>query len=185
MSGTQHPPSTYLARPARQTLIATLCALAVLAVALVVVTSSRSGQASASEPARVVATARPEQDGRAILAGVEGVAEAIAPPIPAAPAPPPSPAPRPVVSGLGYNDPANPAAWDRLARCESSGNWADNTGNGYYGGIQFSLASWHGVGGSGRPDQASRTTQIAMGQRLWHQGGWAQWPSCSRQLGYR
>ena len=45
----------------------------------------------------------------------------------------------PVATGSGYSDPNNPAAWDRLAQCESGGNWAANTGNGYYGGIQFSL----------------------------------------------
>ena len=88
-------------------------------------------------------------------------------------------------SGTGYNDPSNPAAWDRLAQCESGGNWAANTGNGYYGGIQFSLGSWQAVGGTGRPDQASRETQIAMGQRLWNQGGWSHWPACTAKLGYR
>ncbi len=100
-------------------------------------------------------------------------------------APPAPPAVQPVASGTGYNDPSNPAAWDRLAQCESGGNWAANTGNGYYGGIQFSIASWQGVGGSGRPDQASRETQIAMGQRLWNQGGWQHWPACTLKLGYR
>jgi Transglycosylase-like domain len=111
------------------------------------------------------------------------------PPTTVPPAPAPAPAPPPAVapnaSGSGYNDPNNPAAWDRLAQCESGGNWAANTGNGYYGGIQFSLASWQGVGGPGRPDQASRETQIAMGQRLWNQGGWGHWPACSSKLGYR
>ncbi|MEO6317914.1 MAG: transglycosylase family protein, partial [Acidimicrobiales bacterium] len=59
------------------------------------------------------------------------------------------------------------------------------TGNGYYGGLQFSMASWQGVGGPGQPDQASRETQIAIGQRLWEQGGWRHWPACSDKLGYR
>ena len=105
---------------------------------------------------------------------------------PTAPPPPPPPPPvQPVASGSGYNDPNNPAAWDRLAQCESGGNWAANTGNGYYGGIQFSLSSWQAVGGTGYPNQASRETQIAMGQRLWNQGGWSHWPACSSQLGYR
>ena len=74
---------------------------------------------------------------------------------------------------------------DRLAQCESGGNWAANTGNGYYGGIQFSLVLLAGVGGTGYPHQASRETQIAMGQRLWHQGGWSHWPACTSKLGYR
>ena len=108
-----------------------------------------------------------------------------APPTTAAP-PPPAPVVQPVATGNGYNDPSNPAAWDRIAQCESGGNWALNTGNGYYGGIQFSLGSWQSVGGTGRPDQASRETQIAMGQRLYHSGGgWSHWPGCSRKLGYR
>ena len=87
--------------------------------------------------------------------------------------------------GTGHADPTNPAAWDRLAQCESGGNWSINTGNGYYGGLQFSLASWRGVGGAGYPHEASRETQIAMGQRLHAQGGWGHWPGCSRKLGYR
>lgn len=84
--------------------------------------------------------------------------------------------------------PAAPAApsgsvWTRLAACESGGNWAANTGNGYYGGLQFSLSSWQAVGGTGYPHQASAATQIAMGQRLQAQQGWGAWPSCAAQLG--
>ncbi len=69
--------------------------------------------------------------------------------------------------------------WDRIAACESGGNWSANTGNGYYGGLQFSLSSWRAVGGSGRPDQASKATQIAMAERLQHAQGWGAWPVCS------
>ena len=75
--------------------------------------------------------------------------------------------------------------WDRLAQCESGGRWNLSTGNGYYGGIQFSLASWRGVGGTGYPHQHSRETQIAMGERLRRNGGWGHWPACSRKLGLR
>lgn len=191
MSGTQHPPSTTAARPTRRTITTTLCVLSLLALTLVAV--ERTGAAAASEPAGPTTTDRPtrtERDGRAVLDHLEAMARVVAPTIPPTPPPPPPPppappTPQPVASGSGYNDPDNPAAWDRLAQCESSGNWAANTGNGYYGGIQFSLASWQGVGGSGRPDQASRSTQIAMAQRLWTQGGWGQWPGCSLKLGYR
>jgi membrane protein involved in colicin uptake len=91
----------------------------------------------------------------------------------------------PVTGGAGWNDPSNPAAWDRLAECESGGNWAANTGNGYYGGLQFALSSWTSAGGTGMPHQASRSTQIAVAQRLWQSGGWAHWPACSSKLGYR
>ncbi len=94
-------------------------------------------------------------------------------------------APTPAATGGGYNDPNNPAAWDRLAECEAWGDWTTNTGNGYYGGLQFALGSWRSVGGEGYPHEASRGTQIAMGQRLYHSGGgWGHWPACSRKLGY-
>jgi len=75
------------------------------------------------------------------------------------------------------------AQFDRLAGCESGGRWNINTGNGYYGGLQFNLATWRGVGMSGYPHQASREVQIAAGQRLHDRRGWAPWPSCSRKLG--
>jgi hypothetical protein len=181
-------------RRALTTTVALALAAPVLA-GLVAATSGRTDLAAAAEPEP--AAVRSHQDGQATLDRLASVAEAVAPPTTAAPttttttappAPPTTvapPAPQPVATGSGYNDPANPAAWDRLAQCESGGNWAANTGNGYYGGIQFSLSSWQGVGGSGYPHHASRETQIAMGQRLWNQGGWSHWPSCSRQLGYR
>ena len=84
-------------------------------------------------------------------------------------------------------DPSNMASWDRLAGCETGGtmNWAINTGNGYYGGLQFSLGSWQSVGGTGLPSDASRETQIAMGQRLYNSGGWQHWPACTRSFGWR
>jgi hypothetical protein len=201
MSGTDHPPSTTRPLSLRRRAFTTTTAVSVavaLLLGLVAATTGRTGLAAAAEP---VATARPDradvrsiQDGRATLDQLASVAEAVAPPTTVAPttttAPPPPPptvppAPQPVATGTGYADPANPAAWDRLAQCESGGNWAANTGNGYYGGIQFSLGSWQSVGGVGRPDQASRATQIAMGQRLWNQGGWVHWPACSSKLGYR
>lgn len=75
--------------------------------------------------------------------------------------------------------------WDRLARCESGGNWSINTGNGYYGGLQFSLGSWHAVGGVGYPHQASREEQIARGKMLQARQGWGAWPACTRKLGIR
>jgi hypothetical protein len=163
-------------------------------------------QAGAAEPFGTIDTLQEESrlmraqaDGAPVLANLEALAEAVAPPttsttvaptttVPpttAPPPPPPPPAVQPVASGSGYNDPNNPAAWDRLAQCESGGNWAINTGNGYYGGLQFSLSSWRAVGGTGYPHQASRETQIAMGQRLWNQGGWRHWPACTSKLGYR
>jgi hypothetical protein len=105
-----------------------------------------------------------------------------------APPPPPTttpaPPPAPVVTGGGYNDPANPAAWDRLAHCESGGNWAINTGNGYYGGLQFSLSTWRAYGGAGYPHQQSREYQISIAEKLRAAtGGYGSWPHCSQSLG--
>nr|WP_216658599.1 resuscitation-promoting factor [Nocardioides sp. zg-1230] len=74
--------------------------------------------------------------------------------------------------------------WDSLAQCESGGNWAINTGNGYYGGLQFNLGTWRAYGGTGYPHQASRETQIAVATRLRDAaGGYGSWPSCSAKLG--
>jgi resuscitation-promoting factor RpfB len=74
--------------------------------------------------------------------------------------------------------------WDRLARCESGGNWAINTGNGYYGGLQFSLGTWRAYGGSGLPSRASRETQIAIASKVRDAaGGYGAWPACAARLG--
>jgi resuscitation-promoting factor RpfB len=76
---------------------------------------------------------------------------------------------------------ASGGAWDRIANCESGGNWHINTGNGYYGGLQFNLGTWHSNGGSGRPDQASREQQIAVAERVRAgSGGYGAWPVCGR-----
>lgn len=83
----------------------------------------------------------------------------------------------------GTNYASGNTVWDRLAQCESGGNWAINTGNGYYGGLQFTLSSWSAVGGSGYPHQATRSEQIMRGQRLQAQQGWGAWPACAAQLG--
>ncbi len=76
------------------------------------------------------------------------------------------------------------SVWDRLAQCESGGNWAINTGNGYYGGLQFSLGTWQAYGGSGLPSNASRETQIAIATKVRNaSGGYGAWPGCARALG--
>ncbi len=90
--------------------------------------------------------------------------------------PPPPPARTSTVGG---------SVWDRLAQCESSGNWQANTGNGYYGGLQFLPSTWRSVGGTGLPHQASRAEQIHRAQILQARSGWGQWPACSRRLGLR
>ncbi|MFP3899712.1 MAG: transglycosylase family protein [Acidimicrobiia bacterium] len=87
-------------------------------------------------------------------------------------------------NGGALGDPNSYATWDALAECESGGDWHINTGNGYYGGLQFSLSSWQAVGGTGYPHEHSRETQILMGQRLQASSGWGAWPTCSAKLGY-
>lgn len=75
------------------------------------------------------------------------------------------------------------ATWDALAQCESGGNWSINTGNGFYGGLQFTQQSWTGVGMSGSPATATREQQIEAAERLLAIQGWGAWPACSAKLG--
>jgi LysM repeat protein len=85
----------------------------------------------------------------------------------------------------GTANAAPDSVWDELAQCESSGNWHINTGNGYYGGLQFNPTTWRAFGGSGMPHTASKAEQIAVAERTLAAQGWNAWPSCSRQLGLR
>jgi LysM repeat protein len=81
---------------------------------------------------------------------------------------------------------ATERTWDRLAACESGGRWNINTGNGYYGGLQFSYGTWRAYGGAryaSRADLASKGEQIAVAERLLDDRGWGPWPACSRRLG--
>jgi hypothetical protein len=112
------------------------------------------------------------------------------PPSPSAPArPPPAVAtspgpPRPtVVAAPTAPGAGTPGVWAALRSCESGGNYADDTGNGYYGAYQFSLSTWRGLGLSGLPSQASPAAQDQAAQQLQARSGWGQWPSCARQLG--
>ena len=76
--------------------------------------------------------------------------------------------------------------WDRLAQCESGGNWSINTGNGYYGGLQFAASTWNGFGGqefAPTADKASRIEQIYVAEKVLAQQGWGAWPACSAKLG--
>jgi peptidoglycan hydrolase-like protein with peptidoglycan-binding domain len=87
--------------------------------------------------------------------------------------------------GGGGGKGASNRVWDRLAECESGGNWHINTGNGYYGGLQFSLSTWRGYGGNGMPHRASRAGQIRIAEKVQNAQGWGAWPSCSSQIGLR
>ena len=75
--------------------------------------------------------------------------------------------------------PANASPdWDQIAACESGNNWAINTGNGYYGGLQFSLPTWRSNGGTGMPNQASRAEQIRVAENVLRTQGISAWPVC-------
>lgn len=76
--------------------------------------------------------------------------------------------------------PANASSvnWDAVAQCESGGNWHINTGNGYYGGLQFTLSTWHANGGSGNPATASREEQIRVAENVLASQGIGAWPVC-------
>ena len=76
-------------------------------------------------------------------------------------------------------------AWDKLAQCESTGNWSINTGNGFSGGLQFTPSTWRAFGGEGVAHHASREEQIVVAERVLAKQGWGAWPACSRKLGLR
>lgn len=78
--------------------------------------------------------------------------------------------------------------WERLANCESGGRWHLNTGNGYYGGLQFSSPTWRGYGGLRFARYAHRATkaeQIRVAERVRRSQGWRAWPACTLRLGLR
>lgn len=90
-------------------------------------------------------------------------------------------------TGIMATAPASQAAdlatWEKLAQCESGGNWSINTGNGFYGGLQFTQQSWNGVGMSGSPHTASKEAQIEAAERLLALQGWGAWPACTAKYG--
>ena len=99
-----------------------------------------------------------------------------------------APAARPRPGQPGWSETPSGTAivdgvWLQLAACESSGNWAINTGNGYYGGLQFTLDSWRFVGGAGKPHEAHPMEQIARAEYLQRIQGWKAWPLCAEKLG--
>ena len=89
----------------------------------------------------------------------------------------------------GGQDGTDYAKWEPIARCESgyggAPQWDINTGNGYYGGLQFNLNSWQWVGGEGYPHHASKEEQIKRAEILLERQGWVAWPACSAKVGYR
>lgn len=99
---------------------------------------------------------------------------------------------RVAVAGIAVGTPlaiaATPAQassvnWDAIAQCESGGNWSTNTGNGFYGGLQFTPGTWKAYGGTGSPQNASREQQIQVAERILQGQGIGAWPVCGKRGG--
>ncbi|MGK5682138.1 transglycosylase family protein [Actinoplanes sp. URMC 104] len=96
-----------------------------------------------------------------------------------------------VAGAVGLLGPASPAQasgvnWDAVAQCESSGNWSINTGNGYYGGLQFSRSTWKAYGGTkyaSTADKATRAEQIKIAEKVLKGQGIGAWPVCGKKAG--
>jgi len=132
-----------------------------------------------------LATATAAQHAFEVAAAQQAAQAAAGAAVPAPGQPAPNPA---VAGGTPADPPPGPVAppggvWAALRQCESGGNYATNTGNGYYGAYQFSLATWLGLGYSGLPSNAPPAVQDAAAQQLQARSGWGQWPACSAKLG--
>ncbi|MDT0567520.1 transglycosylase family protein [Streptomyces sp. DSM 3412] len=95
-------------------------------------------------------------------------------------------APLGLLAVTGSASAADSGVWDRIAKCESGGNWHINTGNGYYGGLQFAASTWRAYGGTAyaaTADKASRAQQIAIATKVQRAQGWGAWPTCSGRAG--
>jgi nucleoid-associated protein YgaU len=98
---------------------------------------------------------------------------------------------RVVIAGVAVGAPLGIAAapaqaspdWDAIAKCESGGNWGISTGNGYYGGLQFTPGTWRANGGSGSPASASREEQIRVAENVLKTQGIGAWPVCGKRAG--
>lgn len=95
-------------------------------------------------------------------------------------------APLGLLAATGNAAAADSGVWDRIAQCESGGNWHINTGNGYYGGLQFAASTWRAYGGTAyapTADQATKAQQIAVATKVQRAQGWGAWPTCSARAG--
>ncbi|MFC8512601.1 transglycosylase family protein [Streptomyces sp. NPDC057257] len=112
---------------------------------------------------------RPSKTARAIaVVGVTGAAAVAAP-----------------LMAAGSASAATASEWDAVAQCESGGNWSINTGNGYYGGLQFSASTWAAYGGTAyaaQANQASKAQQIAVAEKVLASQGKGAWPVCGTGL---
>jgi resuscitation-promoting factor RpfB len=180
--------------------VLTLVVVSVIGIALLAPLAARSAARLPAIPPTpmLVVGGGPVAAQRSLLsARVAGAARSEAPAeaLEAHPIPTPASATmRPTMVAVGVPPPAAPAGvaladtavWDALAQCESGGDWGLNTGNGYYGGLQFSFGTWHDYGGGAYadyPHQATREQQIAVAERLRAARGYAPWPACRAELG--
>ncbi|UUU20957.1 LysM peptidoglycan-binding domain-containing protein [Streptomyces sp. DSM 40750] len=95
-------------------------------------------------------------------------------------------APLGLLAVTGTASAADSGVWDRIAKCESGGNWHINTGNGYYGGLQFAAPTWRAYGGTAyaaTADKASKAQQIAIATKVQRAQGWGAWPTCAERAG--
>ncbi|MDX2603196.1 transglycosylase family protein [Streptomyces caniscabiei] len=95
-------------------------------------------------------------------------------------------APLGLLAVTGSASAADSGVWDRIAKCESGGDWHINTGNGYYGGLQFAASTWRAYGGTAyaaTADKASKAQQIAIATKVQRAQGWGAWPVCSGRAG--
>jgi hypothetical protein len=92
----------------------------------------------------------------------------------------------PLVVAAPAANAASDSTWDRLAQCESTGNWAIDTGNGFSGGLQFTQSTWNAFGGgqfAPAAHQATREQQIVVAEKVLAGQGWGAWPACSKKTG--
>ena len=177
-------PSAFLSVP--MVLASSALALSALGVQL----AQSAGSSSASKTSK-----KGNQAARASAAVVPNDVAALAPPPTTTPPPPPpttTTSPPPTSTTTTTTKPASAVAatssvaggvWAQLRQCESSGNYQENTGNGFYGAYQFTLQTWSSLGLSGLPSQAAPAVQDDAAKRLQARDGWGSWPACSRKLG--
>jgi hypothetical protein len=146
--------------------------------------ANAAAEAAASQEAAEAAASQAAAEARAAEVRVVETTTTTAAPVTAPPttAPPTTAAPAPTAPPVGSG------IWDQLAACESGGNWATNTGNGYYGGLQFLLSTWQLNGGTqyaAYPHEASREAQIAVAERVVAASGgsYSAWGGCAASLG--
>jgi peptidoglycan hydrolase CwlO-like protein len=137
-----------------------------------------AAHASSGRPAPAATQGGPVNNGL-----VDTVQAVVGTPAPAASAPATTPAPPPAATPAVTPSGGASGVWAQLRQCEAGGNYAENTGNGFYGAYQFTQSTWTGLGYPGRPDQEPPAMQDAAAQQLQARSGWGQWPACSAALG--